>query len=91
MQTLHTNQPKKHYNQKLQSQGAKPKEFLRGSERCSRETGDRNRNYDLLFLQAIPEKALIIDEPIMTVERDCQHQEAKTEAEVGRTRVVRSS
>ena len=40
---------------------------------------------------AITEAALIIDEPIGTVERDRQHQEARTEAEIGRTRVVPSS
>ena len=39
---------------------------------------------------AIKEAALIIDEPVTTVERDCQHQEARTEAEIGRTRVVPS-
>ena len=40
---------------------------------------------------AITEAALTIDEPIATLERDRQHQEARTEAEIGRTRVVPSS
>ena len=39
---------------------------------------------------AITEAALIIDEPITTVERNCQHQEPRTEAEVARTRGVPS-
>ena len=33
----------------------------------------------------------MIDEPITTVERDCQHKEARAEAEIARTRVVPSS
>ena len=40
---------------------------------------------------AITEIALIIDEPITTIELDRQHQEARTEAEIGRTGVVPSS
>ena len=40
---------------------------------------------------AITEAALIIDEQITTVEFDPQHQEAKTEAAIGRTRVVPSN
>ena len=36
---------------------------------------------------AITEAALIIYETIAIVERDRQHQEARTEAEIGRTRV----
>ena len=40
---------------------------------------------------AITEAALIIDEPITTVERNCQHHEAIREAEIGRTRVEPSS
>ena len=35
---------------------------------------------------AMTEAKLIIDEPIFTVE--CEHQEARTEAEISRTRVV---
>ena len=44
VRTLQTNQSNRQDNQKFSSQGARPKEFLRGSERSSRETGDRNRN-----------------------------------------------
>ena len=43
---LQTNQSDRQDNQKSLSQGARPKELLRGSERSSRETGDRNRNYN---------------------------------------------
>ena len=46
VRTLQTNQSKRQDNQKCLSQGARPKEFLRRSERSSRETGDRNRNYN---------------------------------------------
>ena len=42
--TLQTNQPNRQGNQKFSSQGVRPKEFLRGSERNSRENGDRNRS-----------------------------------------------
>ena len=44
MRTLQTNQPNRQENQKFLSKGARPKEFLRGSERSSRENGDRNRS-----------------------------------------------
>ena len=44
VRTLQTNQPNRQENQKFSSQGARPKEFLRGSERSSRENGDRNRS-----------------------------------------------
>ena len=44
VQTLQTNQPNRQENQKFPSQGARPKEFLRGSERSSRENGDKNRS-----------------------------------------------
>ena len=44
VRTLKTNQPNGQENQKFSSQGARPKEFLRGSERSSRENGDRNRS-----------------------------------------------
>ena len=44
MRTLQTNQPNTQENQKFLSQGARLKEFLRGSEQSSRENGDRNRN-----------------------------------------------
>ena len=37
------------------------------------------------------EEALIIDEPIMTLEHDRQYQRARTEAEIDRTRVVQNS
>ena len=43
VQTLQTNQPNRRENQKFSSQGARPKEFLRGSQRSSRENEDRNR------------------------------------------------
>ena len=46
VRTLQTNQSNTQDNQKFSSQGARPKEFLRGSERSSRETGDRKRNYN---------------------------------------------
>ena len=64
MRTLQTSQSKRQDNQKFSSHGARPKEFLRGSERSSRETGDRIETI------AITEAAPIIDEPIVTVERD---------------------
>ena len=83
---LQTNQSNRQDNQKFSSQGARPKKFLRGSERSSRETGDRNRT-----IIAITEAALIIVDTIATVERNCQHQEAIAEAEIGRTRVAPSS
>ena len=41
---MRTNQPNRQENQKFSSQGARPKEFLRGSERSSREKRDRNRS-----------------------------------------------
>ena len=41
---LQTNQPNRQENQKFSSQGVRPKQFLRGSERSSRENGDRNRS-----------------------------------------------
>ena len=44
VRTLQTNQPNRQENQKFSSQGAQPKEFLRGSKRGSRENGDRNRS-----------------------------------------------
>ena len=44
VQTLQTNQPNRRENQKFSLQGAQPKEFLRGSQRSSRENEDRNRN-----------------------------------------------
>ena len=44
VRTLQTNQPNFHENQKFSSQGVRPKEFLRGSERSSSENGDRNRS-----------------------------------------------
>ena len=44
VRTLQTNQPNRQKNQKFSSQGVRPKEFLRGSERSSRENGDRNRS-----------------------------------------------
>ena len=44
VQTLQTNQPNRRENQKFSSQGARPKDFLRGSQRSSRENEDRNRN-----------------------------------------------
>ena len=44
LRTLQTNQPNNQENQKFLSQGARQKEFLRGSERSSRENGDRNRS-----------------------------------------------
>ena len=44
VQTLQTNQPNRRENQKFLLQGARPKEFLRGSQRSSRENEDRNRN-----------------------------------------------
>ena len=40
---------------------------------------------------AITEAALILDESITTVKRNRQHREARTEAEIGRTRVVPSN
>ena len=49
------------------------------------------REIDIENIIAITEAALIIDEPIATVERNRQHQEAGTEAEIGRTGVVPSS
>ena len=44
VRTLQTNQPNIQENQKFSSQEARQKEFLRGSERSSRENGDRNRS-----------------------------------------------
>ena len=44
VRTLQTNQPNRQENQKFASQGERPKKFLRGSERSSRENGDRNRS-----------------------------------------------
>ena len=46
VRTLQNNQSNRQDNQKFSSEGASPKEFMRGSERSSRETGDRNRNYN---------------------------------------------
>ena len=44
VRTLQTNQPNRQENQKFSSQGARSKEFLRGSERSARENEDRNRS-----------------------------------------------
>ena len=44
MQTLQTNQPNEQDNQKFSSKRARPKNFLRGSEPRSRETGHKIRN-----------------------------------------------
>ena len=44
--TLQNNQSNRQDNQKFSSQGARPKEFLGGTECSSREFGDRNRNYN---------------------------------------------
>ena len=44
VRTLQTNQPNSQKNQTFSSQGARPKDFLRGSEQSSRENGDRNRS-----------------------------------------------
>ena len=44
VRTLQTNQPNRQENQKFSSQGARSKEFLRGSEQNSRENGDTNRS-----------------------------------------------
>ena len=41
--TLQTNQSNRQDNQKFSSHGGRPKEFLRGSERSSKENRDRNR------------------------------------------------
>ena len=46
LRTLQDNQSNRQDNQKFSSQGARPKEFLCGSERSSRETEVRNRNYN---------------------------------------------
>ena len=46
LRTLQTNQSNRQDNQKFSSKGARPKAFMRGSERISRETRDRNRNYN---------------------------------------------
>ena len=40
---------------------------------------------------AMTETPLIVDDSIKTVEHNCQLQKARTEAEIGRTRVVPSS
>ena len=82
MRTLQTNQSNRQGHQKILSQGAMPKEFQLGSERSSREP-----EIEIGTIIAITETALIIDEPIATVERDRQHHEARTEAEIGKTRV----
>ena len=44
VRTLQTNQSNSQDNQNFSSQGSRPKEFLRGIELSSRETGGRNRN-----------------------------------------------
>ena len=80
VQTLQTNQSNRQDCQKLSSQGAGPKQFMRGGQRSSKKT-----------IIAITEAALMIDEPIPIVERNRQDQEARTQAETGRTRVVPSS
>ena len=87
VRTLQTNQPNRQENQKLSSQGARPKEFLRGSERSSKT----KRKIEIEILIAIPEAALSIDEPITKVERVRQHLEVRRAAEIHRTRVVPSS
>ena len=46
VRTLQDNQSNRQDNQKFSSQGARPKEFRCGSERSSRETEVRNRNYN---------------------------------------------
>ena len=43
---LQINQSNRQDKQKFLLQKERPKEFLRGSERSSRETGDRKRNYN---------------------------------------------
>ena len=86
--TLRTNQSNRQDNQKFSLQRARPKEFLRVSERSSRDGNKPEIEVETII--AITEAALIIDVPIATVERNRQQKEARTEAEIGRTRVVLS-
>ena len=44
--TLQTNQSNRQDNQNFSSQGARPNEFLRGSEPISSETEDRSKNHN---------------------------------------------
>ena len=62
VQTLQTNQSNRQEIHKLSSQAARPKEFLRGSERSSRKL-----EIEIETIIAITETALIIDEPITTI------------------------
>ena len=86
VQTLQTNQFNRQDDQKFSLHGTRPKEFLRGNERYSRET-----EIEIETIMATPEAALIVDEEIKTVEHNCQRQESRTEAEICRARVVSSS
>ena len=60
--------------------------FPRGIER-----NQANSEIEIETIIDITEAAVIIDEPITTVERNCQPQEARMEAKIDRTRVVPSS
>ena len=83
MRSLQTNQSNRRENQKFSSQGARPEEFLRS-------VSEVHEKPDIELEIIVTITALIIDEPITTVERNRKHQEARTEAEIGRTRVVPS-
>ena len=86
VRTLQTTQPNRQENQKFPSQGARPKEFLRGSERSSRENGDRNRSTNSYIRSNAEHRRTTYE-----VERVRQHWEVRTEAEIDHTRVVPSS
>ena len=79
VRTLQTNQPNRQENQKFSSQGARPKVFLRGSERSSREKGDRKRSTNSYTKSTNYES------------RVRQRREVRTEADFNRTRDVSSS
>ena len=76
--TLQNNQANMQDKQKFLSHGARSEEFLRGSERSSRESGDRKRNHNSYNRSSADSRRTNYDI------------RAKTEDEIGRTRVLPS-
>ena len=86
MRTLKTNSSNRQDNQKFLLQGARTEEFC-----AEMSEVEEKPEIEIEIKISIPEAAPILDEPITTVERDRQNQEARTEAKIDRTRVVSSS
>ena len=83
LRTLQSNQSNRQVNQIFHRKERGRKNF------CAEMTEIQEKpEIEIKTITAIPETALIIDEPSMTVERNRQHQEASTDADISFTRVV---